>query len=72
MTNLVTDDDIRANERANTIKSLKQSHWKVSEEKGAAQLLSIKPSTLAYRITNFNIKKNQTADINHGLTLNNN
>ena len=54
----MTDDEIRAIERANTIKALEQSQWKISGESGAAKLLGIKPSTLAHRITNFNIKKN--------------
>ena len=54
---LMTDDDIRAIERANTIKALEQSKWKISGKNGAAKLLGIKPSTLAYRITNFNIEK---------------
>lgn len=54
---LMTDADIRALERANTVTALEQSQWKVSGDKGAAKLLGIKPSTLAYRISNFNIKK---------------
>ena len=54
---LMTDNDIRAIERANTIKALEKSKWKISGDNGAAKLLGIKPSTLAYRITNFNIEK---------------
>lgn len=54
---LMTDDDIRAIERANTIKALEQSNWKISGDKGAAKLLGIKASTLAYRMTTFDITK---------------
>jgi len=54
---VMTDDDIRLLERANTLKALKLSKWKISGNNGAAKLLGIKPSTLAYRITNFNITK---------------
>ena len=56
-TELMTDDDIRAIERANTLKALELAKWKISGDNGAAKLLGIKPSTLAYRITNFNIEK---------------
>jgi len=56
-TDILSDGDIRIIERSNIIKALNQSNWKVSGESGAAKLLGIKPSTLAYRMTNFNIEK---------------
>ena len=56
-TDILSEDDIRIIERSNILKALGQSHWKISGNNGAAKLLGIKPSTLAYRMTNFNINK---------------
>ena len=44
-------------EKANLRKAMQQTHWKISGAGGAAELLGVKPSTLAYRLSQFNIKK---------------
>ncbi len=53
----LTDSEFRRLEKANIIKALRSAGWKISGEQGAAKLLGIKPSTLAYRMSVFNIKK---------------
>lgn len=45
-----TVDEIQAFERANLIRALEATQWRVSGEGGAAQLLGMKPSTLASRM----------------------
>ncbi|MBV1875643.1 MAG: sigma 54-interacting transcriptional regulator [Cycloclasticus sp.] len=63
---LMSDADIRSFERTNTVKALKQSKWKISDSGGAAELLGLKPSTLAYRIEMFKISKTESnSHINH-------
>jgi len=48
---------MRAFQRDNTIKALEQSNWKVSGAGGAAELLGIRPTTLADRIRTYKIKR---------------
>jgi len=47
---IMTDSELRAQERANIIAALKAAGGKVSGTRGAAELLGIKPTTLASRI----------------------
>ena len=47
---VLTDDEVRAFERANIIAALKTSGGKVFGPGGAAELMDIKPTTLASRI----------------------
>jgi len=47
---VLTDDEIRAYERANIIAALKASGGKVFGRGGAAELMDVKPTTLASRI----------------------
>lgn len=54
---LLNESDLRILERANIVKSLRQTNWKISGKDGAAELFGIKPSTLAYRIGVFEITK---------------
>ncbi|MCG8317835.1 MAG: sigma 54-interacting transcriptional regulator [Pseudomonadales bacterium] len=54
---VLTDSELRLLEKANLRKAMQQTHWKISGAGGAAELLGIKPSTLAYRLSQFNIKK---------------
>jgi len=54
---VLTEKDIREFERSNTVKALKQANWKVSGKGGAAELLGIKPTTLADRVRTFKIRK---------------
>ena len=53
----VTDAEFQLLEKANLTAALRYSQWKISGENGAAQLLGIKPSTLAYRIKVLGIEK---------------
>ena len=46
----VTEPKFRELEKQNIIAALRHADWRVSGEGGAAELLQIKPSTLAYRI----------------------
>ncbi|MEH6591264.1 MAG: sigma 54-interacting transcriptional regulator [Halioglobus sp.] len=53
----VTDAEFQLLEKANLTVALRHAHWKISGENGAAQLLGIKPSTLAYRMKALGIEK---------------
>ena len=53
----LTEAEFRASEKANLIAALQHAKWQVWGEHGAAALLGIKPSTLAYRMKNFGITK---------------
>ena len=55
----VTESEFRELEKSNLIAALKQSDWRVSGPDGAAELLEIKPSTLAYRMKAFGIQAPQ-------------
>ncbi|MEE1551033.1 MAG: helix-turn-helix domain-containing protein [Nitrospinaceae bacterium] len=44
-------------EHHNLLKALQQTRWQVAGSGGAAELLGIKPTTLASRIKKMNIKK---------------
>jgi len=54
---LLTDSEMREFQRNNLIAALKQADWKVSGPGGAAELLGVKPTTLADRIKTFGVKK---------------
>jgi len=54
---LYTDAEMREREKANLLRTLHQANWRVSGEGGAAELLGLKPSTLAYRMQGFGIEK---------------
>ncbi|MDA0679773.1 MAG: sigma 54-interacting transcriptional regulator [Proteobacteria bacterium] len=54
---VLTETQIRALHKDNLIAALNQTNWKVSGADGAAQLLGIKPTTLADRIKSFGIRK---------------
>jgi transcriptional regulator with GAF, ATPase, and Fis domain len=51
----VTEGEFRELEKNNLIGALRQAGWRISGPGGAAELLDIKPSTLAYRMKAFNI-----------------
>lgn len=53
----LTDAEFEQLERANLVKALRQANWKIAGETGAAALLGLKPSTLNYRMTRYNIKR---------------
>jgi len=52
----LTESQFRKLERSNLIAALRTANWRVSGAGGAAELLEIKPSTLAYRIKAFDIQ----------------
>lgn len=53
----LTEQEMREFQKNNTIAALKQAKWRVSGAGGAADLLGIKPTTLADRIRTFGIRK---------------
>ena len=54
---VLPDDELRRMEHHNLLKALQQTRWQVAGSGGAAELLGIKPTTLASRIKKMNIKK---------------
>jgi PAS domain S-box-containing protein len=53
----LTDTEVREREKANLLKVLRLTNWRVSGDGGAAALLGLKASTLAYRMRTFGIEK---------------
>jgi len=53
----LTDAEIRGQEKSNMKKVLDLTGWRISGPGGAAELLGVKPSTLAYRMKMFGLKK---------------
>lgn len=58
-TKLLTDADFREQEKMNMIAVLKSTNWRISGTNGAAELLGVKPSTLAYRMKVYRIDKSE-------------
>lgn len=56
-TEIIPDDEMRRRERENLLAALKHTKWKISGESGAAELLGIKPTTLASRMKKMGIKR---------------
>tara|TARA_R110001599_G_scaffold49212_1_gene140619 strand:+ start:1235 stop:2929 length:1695 start_codon:yes stop_codon:yes gene_type:complete len=56
---LLTENDLRLLEKANLAKAMRRAGWKISGPGGAAELLGLKPSTLAYRLAQYGIKRNR-------------
>jgi PAS domain S-box-containing protein len=56
-TNVMTEREMRAFQRNNLLKALHQSNWKVSGADGAAELLGVRPTTLADRIRTYKISR---------------
>ena len=54
---VLTEKDMRDFQKANIIRALTQANWKVSGKGGAAELLGVKPTTLADRIRTHKIKR---------------
>ena len=46
----VYDAEMKRRDKANILAALEQTHWKISGAGGAAELLGVRPTTLAYRI----------------------
>ena len=56
---ILTEKQMRDLQKKNLIMALKQTQWRVSGPSGAAELLGIRPTTLADRIRSYGIKKPQ-------------
>ncbi len=54
---IVTDDEIRQLERRNIIAALRLTKWKIGGKGGAADLLVMRPTTLASRIKSMGIER---------------
>ena len=54
---VLSEKEMREFQKRNTVAALKQTNWRVSGEGGAADLLGVKPTTLADRIRSFGIKR---------------
>jgi len=54
---VLTEKDLRELQRSNLEKALRQTNWKVSGVGGAAELLGVRPTTLADRIRTFKLRK---------------
>ena len=54
---ILTEKDMREFQKANIMRALEQANWKVSGKDGAAELLGVKPTTLADRIKTYEIKR---------------
>jgi len=54
---LMTEKEMRDFQKGNLIKALEQANWKVSGKGGAAELLGVRPTTLADRVRTFKIRK---------------
>ncbi|MBT8081542.1 MAG: sigma 54-interacting transcriptional regulator [Gammaproteobacteria bacterium] len=56
-TDILTDNEMRAFQKGNIVKALERAAWKVSGKGGAAELLGVRPTTLADRIRTHGIKR---------------
>ena len=54
---VLTENDMREFQRANIVRALEQANWKVSGKGGAAEILGVRPTTLADRIRSYKIKR---------------
>ena len=54
---ILTDKQIRELQRSNLLRALERSNWKVSGAGGAAELLGVRPTTLADRMRTYKIKR---------------
>ena len=53
----LTETEFRAMEKANLKAALDATGWRISGDGGTAQLMGLKPSTVAYRMKQFDLKK---------------
>jgi PAS domain S-box-containing protein len=54
---VLTEEQIKELQRKNIVKALQQTNWKVSGSGGAAELLGVRPTTLADRVRALKIKR---------------
>ena len=54
---VLTEKQMRELQKQNIVSALKKTGWRVSGKNGAAELLGVKPTTLADRIKSFGIRR---------------
>jgi PAS domain S-box-containing protein len=54
---VLSEMEMREFQKSNTVKAMEQANWKVSGPGGAAELLGVRPTTLADRIRTYKIKR---------------
>ena len=54
---IISDDEMKRRERDNIFTALEQAEWRVYGKDGAAELLGIRPTTLASRIKKLKLQK---------------
>lgn len=54
---VLTDEEMKEFQKSNLINALQQTNWRVSGSGGAAELLGVRPTTLADRIRTLKIKR---------------
>ena len=54
---ILTEKEMRDFQKTNLLEALKQTSWRVSGPNGAAELLGVRPTTLADRIRTFGLRK---------------
>jgi len=54
---IMTEKEMRALQKQNIEKALRKASWKVSGKGGAAEILGVRPTTLADRIRTLHIRK---------------
>ena len=54
---VLTERQMRELQKQNTVAALKRAEWRVSGKSGAAEILGIKPTTLADRIKSYGIRR---------------
>jgi len=54
---ILTEKDMKILQKKNLLAALRQTNWRVSGQGGAAELLGVRPTTLADRIKSFGVRK---------------
>lgn len=54
---VLTEKQMKSLQKKNLLTALRQTNWKVSGKGGAAELLGVRPTTLADRIKSFGLRK---------------
>jgi transcriptional regulator with GAF, ATPase, and Fis domain len=57
ITGILTEKEMREYQKQNLIAALEETNWRVSGPDGAAELLGVKPTTLADRIRSFGVRR---------------
>jgi transcriptional regulator with GAF, ATPase, and Fis domain len=54
---ILTEEQMKALQKKNLLAALTQANWRISGEGGAAELLGVRPTTLADRVRKFGLRK---------------